>query len=370
MNKYLLTSLLAFFVVLTNPFIVFAQNSTCATATVIVEGTYEVDRFLGNGAVFQGATAAVWYRFEPTADGVFTVSACEGGGDTRLVIMLLDDCGNVDNLQIINSAEDNCADGKGGNTASTLAVAGKAGFSYVIYWDNGQSNDSFTWNLTFESIGNSSAGATCATAIPIDVGTHQVDSLTGIGAVFSDAVSAKWYQFTPAVTNVLSINACESGVDTRLFVFEAGCETSQIIGQDDNGCGANGGSILGTDVIVDSGQVYYIYWDDHGAKNGFNFQLNLAELPSAIAEPSWAEHINIYPNPAADFLLVDYDFTATKNIVMTIHNGMGQFIKREDWASFQKGKMSISLDNFPTGIYFLNLHADGTQLTRQFIVQK
>ncbi|MFK7982769.1 MAG: T9SS type A sorting domain-containing protein [Saprospiraceae bacterium] len=370
MNKSLLTNLLVLFVILINPFIFFAQNSTCATAMVIVEGSYEVDSFLDDGAVFQGATAAVWYRFEPITDGVFTVSSCEGGGDTRLVIMFLDDCANVDNLQIINSAEDNCADGKGGTTASSLAVAAKAGFSYVIYWDNGQSNDSFTWNLTFESVGNSSEGATCASAIPIDIGTHQVDSLTGIGAIFSDAVSAKWYQFTPTVTNVLAINACESGVDTRLFVFESGCETSQIIGQDDNSCGVNGGSILETEVIVDSGQVYYIYWDDHGAKNGFDFQLGLEELPSAIAEPSWAEQINIYPNPATDFLFVAYDFVEAKNIEMTIYNGIGQLINKEEWASFQKGKMSIFLDDFPTGLYFLNLNANGTQMTRQFVVQK
>jgi len=370
MNKYLLPNLLAFFFVVTHPIITLAQNSTCDDAAIIEVGTYEVTEFVGNGAVFQGATAAVWYRFEPTNDGVFTVSSCEGGGDTRLVIMLLDNCENTNNLQIINSAEDNCPDGQGGNTASTIAVAGSAGFSYVIYWDNGQSNDGFTWTLTFDRVENSSEGATCETAIPINTGIHQVDSLTGIGAVFTDAVSAKWYQFKPEVTNVLTVNACESEVNTRLFVFEQGCLTSQIIAQDDNGCGASGASILEAEIIVDSGQVYYIYWDDHWAKSGFNFQLGLEELPSTVNEPTWAKHIAIYPNPADNYLFIDYDFIVGKNIRMTIYNGLGQILTRENWASFQRGKVAIPLSDYEAGIYFLNLNVNGEQLTRQFMIQE
>ena len=55
---------------------------------------------------------------------------------------------------------------------------------------------------------------------------------------------------------------------------------------------------------------------------------------------------------------------------MTMHNGMGQLMKSENWASFQQGEISIALDNFPMGIYFLNLYADGATLTRQFVIQK
>jgi len=371
MNKYLLTHLFTLLFVFTIPMLSLAQNSTCNNATIIEVGTYEVADFTeAGGAVFQGATAAAWYRFEPTSDGVFTVSSCEGGGDTRLVIMLLDDCENTANLQIINSAEDNCSDGKGGNTASRLDVAGSAGFSYVIYWDNGQSDDGFMWNLTFESIANPSEGATCETAIPINTGTHQVDSLTGIGAAFSDAVSAKWYQFKPTATNVLAISACESEVNTRLFVFEQGCQTSQIIGQNDNGCGGSGASILEDEIIVDSGRVYYIYWDDNGSKEGFNFQLDLEELPSNISTPIWAKNIAIYPNPAANRLFIDYDFKQPKKLLGTIYNNLGQLVIREYWTSFNAGKIEILVNNLQDGIYFLHLNADGGQLTRPFMVQR
>ncbi|GEM_PF-3634152 len=370
MYKQLITNLLFFLSVVSFPCISVAQNSTCDSALIVEEGNYEVANFVGNGAVFQGATAAVWYRFEPITDGVFTVSSCDGGGDTRLVILLLDNCNNVDNLQIINSVEDNCADGKGGNSASTLEVAAIAGVSYVIYWDNGQSEDSFTWQLSFKSVENSGEGATCETAIPITTGVHQVDSLTGIGAAFSDAVSAKWYQFIPAQNNLLAIDACESEVNTRLFVFEEGCEFSQIIGQDDDGCGVNGASLLGDDIIVDSGRVYYIYWDDHWSKSGFNFQLDLADIPSAIEAPVWATNISVYPNPADSRLFIDYDFIKNRNIKMTIYNGLGQAILKENWTTFFNGKVEISLSNYSEGIYFLNLSTNDGQLTRQFVINR
>ena len=346
------------------------QNSTCVDAIVVPVGTYEVTDFSGNGAVFQGATAAAWYRFEPTTAGVFTVSSCDGGGDTRLVIMLLDDCANSDNLQIINSAEDNCADGKGGNTASTISVVATAGFSYVIYWDNGQSEDGFTWSLSFESEESSIEGSTCETAIPITIGTHQVDSLAGIGAAFSDAVSAKWYQYTPEKTSVLAINSCESNINTRLFIFAGGCEPSQIIGQDDDGCGTSGASMLSDNTIVDSGKVYYVYWDDHWSKEGFSFQLDLVELPSAISEPVWAKDIQLYPNPATHHLLVHYTFQEYKDLTMTIFNSLGQAFLLEHWRAFNVGQIEIPLTDFSEGIYFLRLNSAEGQVTRQFVISR
>lgn len=346
----------------------FSQNSTCTDAIVVPVGIYEVTDFLGDGAVFQGATAAAWYRFEPTTAGVFTVSSCDGGGDTRLVIMLLDDCSDSDNLlQVINSVEDNCADGKGGNTASSIDVVASAGISYVIYWDNGQSEDGFTWSLSFESEDTPSEGSTCETAIPITIGTHQVDTLTGIGAAFTDAVSAKWYQYTPESTNVLAINACESNVNTRFFIFEGGCEPAQIIGQDDDGCGISGASVLSENIIVDTGKVYYIYWDDHWSKEGFTFQLDLVELPSAISEPIWAKNIQFYPNPANRHLLVDYVFQENKDLTMTIFNSLGQSFLIEHWTTFTQGQIEIPLDNFSEGIYFLRIKSEDGQVTRQFV---
>lgn len=371
MNNYYPSFISIIFFLLYLPVQIIAQNNSCENATLVVPGNYEVTEFSGAGAIFQGATAAVWYRFEPTTSGVFTVGACEGGGDTRLVIMLLDDCSNTNNLQIINSAEDNCSDGKGGESASIIEAIATAGSSYVIYWDNGQSEDGFTWNLSFESAGNSDAGTICETAISINTGTHQVDTLTGVGAAFSDAVSAKWYQYKPEEEGkILAINSCESNINTRLFVFEDGCEVSQIVGQDDDGCGSTGASILGKDLIVDTNKIYYIYWDDHWSKNGFIFQLELEEFPSSLRETMWGENINVYPNPTAHVLYVDYDFLENKDLIMTIYNSLGQPMLMEKWSSFLSGKREIITYDLPVGIYYLRLNTDNDFITRQFVIDR
>ena len=345
---------------------VFANNSTCSEALIVGEGTYEVKEFSGDGAIFQGATSAVWYRYESVEKGVFTVSSCSGGGDTRLVIMLMEDCANQSDLQIINSEEDNCPDGKGGNTASTIEVVAVPNISYLIYWDNGQSDDAFAWNLTFEPETSQLAGSNCQSAQIIEEGIHTVDALSGIGAAFSDAVSARWYVFLPQKVGDLFINACESEVNTRLFVWEGVCGVNEILGQDDDGCGESGASRL-NNIKVEEGKSYYIYWDDHHSAEGFNFSIEVKDSTVAIHEPVWAKTIDIFPNPANHSVFINYNFQTTKDLQLTIYNYLGQPLIKEQLLSFNKGQLEIPISHFSTGTYFLKLESGFEIFTKKII---
>lgn len=351
------------------PLFLFGQNSTCADALVVSTGEYEIDSFSGDGAIFQGATAAAWYRFEPTEEGVFTISSCDGGGNSRLVLMLLDDCSKPNEFQIINSAEDNCADGKGGETASFIESVAVPGFSYVIYWDNGQSEDGFTWNLTFTREENIAEGSTCDMAQEITVGTHVVEELQGTGTAFSDAVGAKWYAFTSRMEGVLNISACESAINTRLFVFEGTCENPQIFAQNDDGCGESGASVLDDTAIIDKDKRYLIYWDDHWSKAGFSFDLTVSDIPSNVQEPEWAESINLFPNPADNQLFVNYFFDGNLDLIAGVYNNFGQLMVTENWTAFQNGQVVINVADFPKGFYFLRLSANNGQVTRKFVIE-
>jgi len=369
MNKPLIINRLAFLFCLF-PIFLFGQNTTCADALVIGAGEYRIASFSGDGAIFQGATAAAWYRFEPTERGVFSISSCEGEGDSRLVLMLLDDCSKPNEFQIINSADDNCSDGKGGETASFIESVAIPGFSYVIYWDNGQSEDGFTWNLTFTVEDEVAEGSTCEMAQEISVGTHQVDELKGTGAAFSDAVGAKWYAFTSREEGVLTISACESAINTRLFVFEGTCENPQIFTQNDDGCGESGASILGEDAIIAQDTRYLIYWDDHWSKDGFSFDLNVSDIPSDVQEPEWAVNIDLFPNPVDNQLYVDYNFDRNLDLIAGVYNNFGQLLVRENWTAFQNGQVTINVANFPKGFYFLRLSAANGQMTRKFVIKR
>lgn len=366
MNKHTYNRIILLFFMLLFSIAIFANNPTCSEAAIIGAGTYEVSEYTGNGAVFQGATAAVWYRYEPTEKGVFTVSSCGGGGDTRLVVMLLDDCNQPDELQLINSADDNCADGKGGQTASTLSVVAIPNFSYVIYWDNGQSNDGFTWELRFEKEENNSVGTTCPTAVTIEVGEHTIDTLVGTGTAFSDAVSAKWYTFSPENDSHLLINACQSGVNTRLFIWKGSCELPQLIAQDDDGCGDSGASLL-NNILVEKEENYYIYWDDHYSKTGFTFSMMLNDVMVSTNEPIWSNTITIFPNPVTDELFIEYDFKEKKDLEIFIIHPIGQVLFREYWRGFHKGNLSLPVQQLPKGTYFLSIKTESERLVRPFV---
>lgn len=366
MNKPLIISRLAFLLYLF-PIFMFGQNSTCSDALTVGEGEYIIEQFSGEGALFQGATAAAWYRFEPTAKGVFTVSSCNGGGDSRLVLMLLDDCSKPNEFQIINSADDNCTDGNGGEKASIIESVAVPGFSYVIYWDNGQSEDGFTWNLTFISDEDVAAGSTCESAEEISIGTHEVGEIKGTGTAFSDAVGAKWYTFTSDMDGVLNISACESDVNTRLFVFEGTCENPQIVAQNDDGCRESGASELDDTAIIEKDKKYFIYWDDHWSKDGFSFDLNVSDIPSNIQEPAWAKGIQLYPNPVAEQLFVEYAFDEHQDLRVSIFNNLGQQLLVENWTAFKNGQVEINVSGYAKGVYFLKLSTEKEQVTRQFV---
>ena len=121
---------------------------------------------------------------------------------------------------------------------------------------------------------------TCQDAIEISTGTHTVDSLTGNGAIFGGASSAKWYYFIPTMDGVLKVNSCGGGVDTRLFIL-TGCTMSDaVIGSDDdcaNGNGRNSASTI--EIIVSKDIKYYVYWDNPWSSDGFDFTLALEPLP-------------------------------------------------------------------------------------------
>ena len=344
-----------------------AQNTTCQTALIVQPDTFTTPALTGNGAIFQGATAAAWYRYTPAEAGIFTVSSCNGGADTRLVIMLLEDCENQSDLQIINSITDNCADGNGGNTASTVAVLAQPGFSYVIYWDDAQSAAGFSWILDFESANEGRPGETCATAQSIEAGIHQVDSLTGTGTAFLDAVSARWYAFTPERDGALFISSCESAVDTRLFVWEGNCGNRTILAQDDNGCGASGASDL-NNAPVTQGETYYIYWDDHATKAGFSFEIKVEGSSVGTSEPEWAKDIHIFPNPANQQFFIAYNFSKTPDLTFSISNHIGQIIKTQPWHSFNRGKIGIFTNNMPNGIYFIKIADSQAQVVRRILI--
>ncbi|MEM9050828.1 MAG: T9SS type A sorting domain-containing protein [Bacteroidota bacterium] len=135
-------------------------GETCATAQAVTPGAYTVDSVTtGVGAELNcflttptGDHNARWYSYTPSANGTITVSACQGGADTRLSI----GTGTCGALTCEAASDDICpfaVDGTGSSFASeVLDLPVASGVTYLIQWDNRWSSAGFDWSLSFTEV--------------------------------------------------------------------------------------------------------------------------------------------------------------------------------------------------------------------------
>ena len=111
-------------------------------------GTYIATPLTGTGALFSDAVAAQVYTIVAPMDAVMNVNSCNGGADTRLVV--LQGCRNA--LSIVGDNDDACDLGTGDLYASSLDVVVYAGQTYLIYWDDHWDANGFDFNVSFGAL--------------------------------------------------------------------------------------------------------------------------------------------------------------------------------------------------------------------------
>ena len=109
-------------------------------------------------------------------------------------------------------------------------------------------------------------------------GTYTINEIiSGSSASHSDAIHAKWYQFTPFENGRISIASCEQGVDTRLYLYSGTCDNLIEISNSDDDCHSGSGYFYASEINeipVSNGQTYFIEWDDKWTSNGFEFSFD------------------------------------------------------------------------------------------------
>ena len=80
--------------------------------------------------------------------------------------------------------------------------------------------------------------------------------------------------------------------------------------------------------------------------------------------------LSVQPNPANDQIQINYSFESEEARQLILYNAIGKKVTIIDlYAS--KGNLSIILENYPTGVYFLALKENGILvLTEKIIVQR
>ena len=121
-------------------------------------------------------------------------------------------------------------------------------------------------------------GNTCSDPILIHkTGLITTTSITqGHGATHQDATHSRWYQYVSPVDQNVSINSCEQGVDTRLFIYRGQCDSLQLIHSSDDDCISGDGLRYAASVdsiFLSAYDTILIEWDDRWNNDGFSFTL-------------------------------------------------------------------------------------------------
>ncbi len=82
--------------------------------------------------------------------------------------------------------------------------------------------------------------------------------------------------------------------------------------------------------------------------------------PIGIAEEEWAKYINIYPNPATDYIYINNVEKFTGYSIITTD---GKYLVE----NISNKQAQIKIDNLLPGVYILQLHTDSQILNKRFI---
>lgn len=139
-----------------------------------------------------------------------------------------------------------------------------------------------TLALMIGAVIDTQAQSSCATALPITPGIHDVASLNGevpdaprcANHDQGAAAHAVWYSYTATNDTIVQITTDVMGhpqVDTRFHVYTGPCTALTCVVGNDNG-GINGTSRASFDAL--EGETYYIVFDDRWSTTAFSFELS------------------------------------------------------------------------------------------------
>jgi hypothetical protein len=100
-------------------------------------------------------------------------------------------------------------------------------------------------------------------------------------------------------------------------------------------------------------------------KNGINinYHINISQIPLSITDYRQNKFIRISPNPTYDKLIIDCEETYS----IIIYNNFGQRLRV---LSMNKGRNTIDMSNYESGLYFLSFYNNDKYLMTKKIIRK
>ncbi len=359
-------------------------NDECVDATPITVGenatgntlTADDDNPPGCGGAGDGSGGGVWYVTFGTGLDI-TASLCGSGFDTQIAVYT----GSCGALSCVTGNDDFCG------PQSQVTWASLAGVPYYIYIDGfGSATGAFTLSLTGDlppPVDNDD----CVDAASITCGETLLGS--NIGA-FPDAVrrcgpgqgyGGVWYVLEDVNSGgwIQSISTCgASAFDTRISVYYGDCNRLRCLGMSDNSEGCTGGTstMYFTPFF---GRTHYVLVEttDPAAVGVFGLTYECDATPArpqdvtifAPAESENFETINLYPNPVQDELNVELQGFMGDEVVMRIHNSLGQVVQQRRIGQVEDQTERFNTSQLQSGMYYLTVHVQGKEtFTEKFMV--
>ena len=84
--------------------------------------------------------------------------------------------------------------------------------------------------------------------------------------------------------------------------------------------------------------------------------------------PSETLAITLFPNPAHDYIMLDFDTALHGQATIQIINSVGQVLQNKHFTNL-RGQQQIEVNDLPKGIYFCRVQSDKGSWTQAFSVQ-
>lgn len=108
---------------------------------------------------------------------------------------------------------------------------------------------------------------------------------------------------------------------------------------------------------------------DMGAYEYGSLPVSIQERPLKLKSEISA--FNIFPNPSTELINLSFELKKKNEIIISVYNNSGQEIEKFNIGTFGRGKytISITLEGYTRGIYFITLESENEKLVRKLIIE-
>jgi hypothetical protein len=262
--------------------------------------------------------------------GTYTVTVSDSSGCSEVLSFNVSNFSTFTATGVISS--DSCNLGIG---AIDLTLSGgSAPFTYS--WSNGS---------TTEDISNLTSGSYTVTISDASGCSDLVTFVVNNSTNFTASGSVTDASCSTCADGAIDVTA--TGDAPFTYVWSNGSTTEDLVG-------------------LFPGNYYVIITGNSGCKDSLYF---IVDYPVGVNETDINWFVNVYPNPARDEFILDYNFKINSEVTFTVTNILGELVHNEIITKTQ-GKVNVDAKSMNPGVYFIQLVSSNNRKTIKLIIAR